>query len=264
MKLTFATCLAQSTETVTADIAAYLARRLPVTVDVAHDISWQERHAGIERGDIQLGWICGLPYVKLMDLVEPPVELLAAPVLAAPRYQDQPIYFSDVVVRRDSAFHNFADLRGARWAYNEPGSHSGYVITCYHLAQMGEDGGYFGQVTAAGGHVRALEMILAGAVDGAAIDSTVLETELARKPGLADQIRVVAVFGPSPIPPWVVSLKVPASLREGIREALLGMHGDSEGGTTLAKEGIARFERVSDADYDLIRAMRRVARAVRL
>jgi phosphonate transport system substrate-binding protein len=82
-----------------------------------------------------------LPYVDLMDLPEPPVELLAAPVLVGERYGGRPIYFSDVIVRRDSPIHCFAELRGRSWTYNDTASHSGYNLTRYQLLRAGETGG---------------------------------------------------------------------------------------------------------------------------
>jgi len=62
-------------------------------------------------GEIDAGFICGLPYVKLSRQTPAPVEVLAAPVLSGDRYLGRPIYFSDVIVHRDSPFRTFADLR---------------------------------------------------------------------------------------------------------------------------------------------------------
>src|SRR5260221_554889 len=82
--------------------------------------------------------VCGLPYIQLTQRGDPPVGPLAAPVLAGNRYGGQPIYFSDIVVRRDSPIRSFAELRGRSWCYNETQSQSGYGITRYHLVQLGE------------------------------------------------------------------------------------------------------------------------------
>jgi phosphonate transport system substrate-binding protein len=82
--------------------------------------------------DCDAAFVCGLPYVESTSWPEPPVEPLAAPVLKGARYRARPIYFSDVIVRRDSTIGSFADLRGRTWAYNEPHSQSGYGITRYH------------------------------------------------------------------------------------------------------------------------------------
>src|SRR5438128_9989962 len=72
-----------------------------------------------------VSFVCGLAYVRLRHRRGPVVEPLVAPVLQGPRYSGKPIYFSDVIVHRDSPFRSFADLRGAAWSYNEPHSHSG-------------------------------------------------------------------------------------------------------------------------------------------
>jgi len=41
-----------------------------------------------------------------------PAVPIAAPVLMGERYHDRPLYFSDVIVDRDSRFRSFLDLRG--------------------------------------------------------------------------------------------------------------------------------------------------------
>ena len=122
--------------------------------------------------------MCGLPSVLRVDKRKPRIELLAAPVMEGDRYDDRPIYFSDVVVRRDNDFHAFADLQGASWAYNEPGSHSGYNAVRHYLATQCDPWGTFSRVVESGSHQASLQMILDGEIDASAIESTVLELEL--------------------------------------------------------------------------------------
>jgi phosphonate transport system substrate-binding protein len=153
-------------------------------------------------------------------------------------------------------------LRGAAWAYNEPNSQSGYNITRYHLARLGETRGYFGRVIEAGSHLRAVEMVLARQVDASAIDSTVLELELAKRLELGEQLRIIETLGPSPIPPWVAAGSVPPDLRDAICQTFWGMHEDAEGQALLAAGQMARMARVQDGDYDLIREMARRAEPV--
>jgi phosphonate transport system substrate-binding protein len=245
-------------------IAAYLSQRLGLAVQLVEDVPWQQREQLLDAGLAQVGFICGLPYVQKHDRAAPLVELLAAPVMAAERYGGQPIYFSDVVVRHDSPLHSFADLRGARWAYNEPGSHSGYNITCYHLASLGEREGYFGQAIASGAHLASLAMVLDGTVDATAIDSIVLEAELRRRPELRVQLRTIAALGPSPLPPVVASRVLPDALRKRLQEELLALHVAQAGRELLAQSGIARFVAVADADYNPLRRMLRDAEGVAL
>jgi len=263
-KLIISSCMAPNMDFLTAALAGYLSGRLGIPVEAQLDIPWQEREQRLDAGQIDLCWICGLPYVWKADHASPRVRLLAAPVMRLARYLDAPIYFSDVVVRRDSSFQKLADLRGAAWAYNEPGSQSGYNITRYTLAVRGRADGFFGRAVASGAHQMSLQMILRGEVDASAIDSTVLERELLDDPAIGPQIRIIDTFGPSPIPPWVAPIDQSPELSQRLRGCLLDMETDPEGQLILAQAGMARFAAVSDADYDLIREMERIAQKVRL
>jgi phosphonate transport system substrate-binding protein len=190
------------------------------------------------------------------------IELLAAPVFRAPRYGDRPVYYSDVIVHRESPFTAFAQLKGARWAYNETGSLSGYESIRYHLARLNQQRGYFGRALASGAHAQSLRWVIDGVVDCAAIDSTVLEQELINYPELAGKTRVVEVLGPWPMPPWVVSSTVPAEIRQWLRQALTTLHQSAAGSALVAATPVCRFAAVTEADYDPIRTMLQLAEQV--
>lgn len=264
VSLSISTCQAPNMDFVCRDLAEYLSNRLPIPVEPQLDIPWQERNRRLDAGQIDLCWICGLPYVLKADQPNSQIELLASPVMLGQRYQDRPIYFSDVVVSSQSPYRRFSDLRGASWAYNEPGSQSGYNVTRYTLAVRGLIEGFFGQVIESGAHQNSLQMIIHNQVDASAIDSTVLEQELENDPAIASQIRIIDTFGPSPIPPWVVSKKTPLELKAAIRKLFFEMDRDPEGRLLLAKGRMARFAPVVDGDYDPIREMARQAEPVRL
>jgi phosphonate transport system substrate-binding protein len=215
----------------------------------------------LEEARVHLGFLCGWPYTQRADRPGRPVEVLCAPVMAGARYAGRPVYFTDVIVRRDAPWRTFADLRGRSYAYNDPGSHSGYNVPRDHLLHLGETGGYFGRVVESGAHQSSIRMIAAGEVDAAGIDSTVLELELRSHPELAGTFRVVEAIGPNPIPPVVVPRALDAALKAGLRELLLGMHADAEGRVVLEAGLVARFAEVGDADYEPVRAMVRRARA---
>jgi phosphonate transport system substrate-binding protein len=257
--LTLTSIQAPNADLSQAAIARLLARALDSEVHFIGDTAWEERQQRLDAGQIAIGWICGLPYVQRADTPKPTFELLAAPVMASPRYGGHPIYFSDVVVRVESPYQTFADLRGARWAYNEPNSHSGYNITRYKLAQIGEPTGFFGQVVPGGSHEGCLRLLRAGRIDAAAIDSTVLETEARADPDFMSQLRLIESLGPSPIPPYVIHQSLPADLRQRVRGAFLALHEDLSAAAQLARYDIARFVAVEDAHYDPIRSMKQAA-----
>jgi phosphonate transport system substrate-binding protein len=244
-------------------IAKYVGHHLCLTVDFIDDISWEERYRLLDAGLIDVAWICGAPYVRRIDQAVP-IELLAAPVWQGDRYEDRPVYFSDVVVHGDSPFQTFADLRGAVWAYNEPGSFSGYEAMRYYLAVQGVDGRFFGRAVESGAHQRSLEQLRTCEVDVAAIDSTVLELAVRTQPALRHQLRTIASIGPSPMPPWVVSIGVASQLRAALRHLFTTMANDRTGRAILTNGMIARFAAVQDADYDPTRTMLQFAAAIKL
>lgn len=245
-------------------LAAYLSTRVSEDVLAAHDHPWWERERLFDSGQAHLAVMCGTYYVARADEGYGEVELLAAPVMAGRRYGDRPVYYSDIVVHMDSPFGSLAELEGHSWAYNEPRSHSGYNVVRHTLAKMGCASGFFSRTVCSGSHEASLQLILDGKVDGAAIDSTVLDREVLLRPELASQVRVLESFGPSPIPPLVARKDLPDARLDELREALLTMHQVEEGAALLAAFGLVRFSAVQDGDYDGIRCMTESGRCSRL
>ena len=256
-----ASFLADNARPVYERIAGYLARRLGQPAELLSGVDWEERHRMLDEGRVHAAFMCGLPYSQKFDRPDRPVALLCAPVMAHPRYEGRPVYFTDVVVRRDGPVRAFADLRGRVWAYNDVGSQSGYNLPRDHLLTLGETSGYFGRTVASGSHQKSIQMVIEGEVDASGIDSVVLELEAKLRPDVASALRVVASIGPCPIPPVVVSSRVPEALRARLGEGFLTMHEDPEGRAILANGLVMRFVPVRDADYDPIREMVRRAEA---
>jgi phosphonate transport system substrate-binding protein len=248
--LRFATFLAPNLYPVYEFITGYVGARLGWPTSLFVGSAYEEMAGGAE-----IGFLCGLAYVEMSRWARPPVEPLAAPVLHGERYGGRPVYFSDVIVRRDSPWRTFADLRGRSWAYNEPHSHSGYGLPRYHLVRLGETNGYFGRVVDAGWHECAIRFVADGVVDASAIDSHVLAVAVRDDPGLARLLRVLATLGPSTIQPVVAARGLPAPVKAAVRAALLALAEDGAAREWLGRSLIERFVAVGDTDYDDIRAM---------
>jgi len=58
--------------------------------------------------------------------------------LVAPLVYDEPVYYSYVIVPRDSPVQPFEELRGKRYAFSDPLSNSGHLVPRYILAEIGE------------------------------------------------------------------------------------------------------------------------------
>jgi phosphonate transport system substrate-binding protein len=250
-RLRFGTYLAPNVLPVYEVVTEEVGRRLGVETELVVETSYES----CEKDENEVCFVCSLPYVTFerrgLDLAVP----VAAPVLEGNRYGGRPIYYSDVIVHRDSPFASFLDLRDASWAYNEPLSHSGYGMTRYHLLRLGETNGFFGEVVEAGFHQEAIRMVARNEVDGSAIDSQVLAIELRDHPELAEQVRVVEALGPSTIQPIAVSKRVPEDLREAIRDVLLTMADEPSLRKRLGGGLVECFVSVDGRSYDDIRMM---------
>lgn len=249
--LCFASFLAPNVEPAYRFIADYVGSKLGISTELITGRSPEQ----FVSGEADIGFLCSPPYIRLKAQNPKSVALLAAPILQGERYENRPIYFSDVIVHRDSHFHHFEDLRGCSWAYNEPDSLSGYVITLHKLVSLGETNRFFGRVVAAGFHQKAIRMVAAGEVDAAAIDSQVLAIELQNHPELTRSIRVIDSLGPNPIQPMIVSSRVPETLKADVKSLLLTIGDDPVARSTLTQVMIDRFVEVHDHDYDVIRTM---------
>lgn len=241
-ELVFATYLAPNHFPLYRFIASAVGERLGITTRLEVETSFDR----LVRGDVDVAFLCGLPYVRLAEYLEP----LAAPLLRGGRYGGEPIYFSDVIVAIESRFQTFADLRGASWSFNDADSHSGYLATLVHLLDLGETQDFFGGIVEGGSHQASIDLVARGQVDASAIDSNVLAVELRDHPELGDRLRVIDSFGPAPIQPIVARRSLDQRLRQRLRAAFLGLRGRD-----LERWLVERLAPVTDAGYDPIRAM---------
>lgn len=235
---------------------AFAARRLgealgrPVELIVASDY-----RRCVEDLD-EVCFVCSIPYLLLTDAGRIDMTLLAAPVLLGERYRGQPIYYSEAIVRADSPHRSLADLVGTRWAFNEPFSHSGFVVALHALASANHDAGFVGAWLETGFHDDAIHAVLNGRADWAAIDSQVLDLWRRWHPSLKNDLRTVALLGPSTIQPVVASTtRLTTDERRLATDALLALHRDPIGRRVLEACGIRRFVPIAAEAYDDIRRM---------
>jgi ABC-type phosphate/phosphonate transport system substrate-binding protein len=245
------TFLAPNMERVYQAIANAIGAELGVSAELVVETSYENCVNDVN----DVCFVCSLPYVMFQRQGLSPSVPVAAPVLVGERYSGLPIYFSDVIVRSDSDITSFDQLRGQSWAYNEPMSQSGYGITRFHLFEIGETKGFFGEVLEAGFHEDAIRMVAGGRVAGSAIDSQVLAIEFRDHPELRDQLRVIESLGPSTIQPVTVTRRFDSDARRSIQQVLLHLHEDPSMKELLGHGLVERFVGVDDHSYQDIRMM---------
>ena len=231
-------------------IAAGTGRR--VTMDFETSVSGPEPETDpFASGRADAAFVCG-PSYALLRSAGVPVEIVpAAAVFDDPRNHGRPVYFSDVVVRRDHPARALADLRGAVWTYNDRQSLSGWHRMLARLAGLGlgAPGHFFSRLVASGAHVRSIELVSRGEADVSAVDSNVLLLERRRDPDVDRRLRVLESWGPSAIQPVLVRSALDPALKASIAGTLLALHRDTAMASRLAVFGVLRFASVGEATY---------------
>ncbi len=210
------------------------------------DMAWvdgpsEARLLGLRGGDVAAGWVCGLLHAEQPAAAPGPMRAVVAPVMAANRYADRPIYYGDVIVGRRCAAQSLKDLAGKTLVYNEATSLSGYRMLIDRLGSLD----LFAATVASGSHAESISMVASGRADTACIDSILLDMMRWRGDTPAG-VRVVASLGPYPAPPIVVHDRIDA---EVMRAALVTWHLTPAGSRMLSAWGVRRLARVDDAAY---------------
>jgi phosphonate transport system substrate-binding protein len=243
-------------------VVDYLAEQSSVPLELVTGLAYTTINQMLEAGAVDYGFICGYPYILAHDQAVPKVELVAAPVPKHPRYLHKPVYFSDLIVRKDSSFKSLHDLRGRTYVFNEETSNSGYNMPRGYLVKLGLTNGFFGKVLRSGSHEASIRMVAQGLADASFVDSLVLDYDRAKGFGEAAEVRVIESLGPVATVPFVVSS---AALRTvaPLKARLQTMHEDPRGRQILDEAFLERFAEVSDADYDALRALKKSAEDAR-
>ena len=241
------------------EMAKYLSKKLGWDFKVVAGLSYSQADSMLDKGSIQVGYVCGLPYIHKM--AEGKVELVAIPVMAMKKngdangYDGVPgKYYSYTIVRKDSPIKSWADMKGKRYAFNDMGSNSGYNLPRAKLLALGaKDWGYFSKVVVSGSHEESIRMVSKGEVDASSVDSLVLDYDRNIKDADALNVKIIEHLGPAGAPPVVISKKADPSIKKAFQDALINMHKDPEGKAILAKGLVQRFDPPNDKNYDDIR-----------
>lgn len=248
------------------EMAEYFSKKTGYDVKIVTGLSYDEADALLASGKVDVGYVCGLPYVQNLD--KNIYDMLAMPVLGlekgtyddAPGYEDKPgKYYSYTIVRKDSPYKTWADLKGKSYAFSSLTSNSGYNMPRNRLIELGakswED--YFSKVVKSGGHQESIRLVAQGIVDASSVESLVLDYDRKIGEPNALNVRVIEAFPDkgAGAPPIVVSKKTDAEVKKRLQDVILSMHEDAEGKKVLDHAMLKRFVKPDDANYNDIRAM---------
>lgn len=193
------------------------------------------------RGAADVGFICS-PSFRFLNARARVVDLLPLPVPSDARAAGRPVYYADIVVNAASPIVTFEGLRGARWAYNDRNSRSGWFSMLGRVAPEGAET-FFAELVHSGSHLRSLDLVTRSVVDAAAIDSNVLALHCGQHP----ELRVIESWGPFPIQPAIVRASLPEAEKARVAATLLTIHERHAG--ALERFGMRRFVAGDESHY---------------
>jgi ABC-type phosphate/phosphonate transport system substrate-binding protein len=203
------------------------------------------------RHDAGAVFMCGYPFAA----GRPACRAMAAPVPAPAPYKGQPVYWTDFIVRRESAWGSLADALGGRIGWTAEHSQSGFNAVRHHLLgyRGGRRGGLFG--ASVGPLVtprRVIEAVLSEEIDVGPLDSYVHDLLRVHEPATAARLRVVESTAPAPIPLLVASAAVDLAALAALREPLLAAHHAAEMAPVMATLLLERFAVPDVAAYRVL------------
>lgn len=212
-------------------VAQLLSRELKIPVEaiVADDTAAVE---ALRANRVDVAFLSSRPALKANQLAG--ARLYLAEV--RPNYSGRYTYRSVMVVRKDSplktkpnAKQNLEQLRGKRMAFTSPTSGSGFIFPVGELVKQGmvpgrdRLEGFFSQVSYGGNYSGALQAVLRGQADVAAVSEyALLPPYITAEEG--QQLRVLHSVSGVPAHGISIDDDVPAPLRERIINAFLKLN----------------------------------------
>lgn len=196
----------------------------------------------LERG-VDAAWLCGYPYLQHDDLLG----LVAVPVWrGAARYQ------SYLIASAADPADTLADLRGGTYAFSDPDSNSGYLVTATDLRRMGERADtFFSRSIFTFGHRNVVRAVADGLVRSGSVDGYVWEALAVIEPDLTARTRVVARSEWLGFPPVCARRDTLGSDPvQALQRALMDLPTTDEGRRALAALHLDGFQQATPDLFD--------------
>ncbi len=228
----------------------YIAEKLGKEIEFVDREDYSEINKLLEINDIDVAFVCGGPYID--GHKEFGMELLVAP-----KAYGGTVYFSYIIVSKDSPINSFEGLRGKVFAFTDPLSNSGKLVPTYMLARMNETPeSFFKGFNFTYAHDESIKAVATGIVDGAAVDSLVWEYASRTNPEFTSRTKIIKKSPPYGIPPVGVRPGLDPELKESLRLIFMNIHKDEKGKNILNKMMIDEFVSIDNSAYDSIREMK--------
>lgn len=171
--------------------------------------------------------------------------------------EEGPGYRAVLVSLADSGFDDIESLRGQVVALADPASTSGNLLprVVFQDAIDTDFDDYFGRVVYSGGHDLSTLAVKEGRVDAAFVATHRFDNVVERGLVTLEEYQVLWQSQFIPQDPFVYRGDLCPDIKEAIEETFLTLHETEEASAFLANVNSARFVRMEDSDYDIIRQL---------
>ncbi len=229
-------------------IKEYLSEELGIPVEIMVTSDYTAAIEAMRSKHIDMAWFGPFSYVIAANVAG-----AEAIVNGVRRSDGRSDYHSIIITRADSGIETLEDLKGKSFAFVDPASTSGNLIPRKMLIDNGIDpDNDFSMSYYAGTH-NAVEYAVANGNVDAGVDSDNSYDRMVEAGEIDPEINKI-IYTSEPIPgsPIVVRGDLPTELKQKIQDALIAM--DEQTLHQVSGWGdIARYQKVSDSDYDIIR-----------
>jgi len=211
------------------------------------------------RPDLCGAFMCGWPFVR----ADRPMQPIAAPVPAPPRYAGLSRYCSEFLVRADSGWTSLEQTFGHRFGWMSEDSQSGFNAPRAYLASFVDvrRPALYAEVRGPlGAPATTLDALRSGSVDVVALDSFYLDLLRHHEPGRLAGIATVARTPWTPMPLLVAAPGVDAAIVDALRARLVTLHREPACAPLLAEVLLERFVVPDLPAYAALEAMAAFAR----
>jgi len=227
----------------------YLEDKLDMHVKLIDRKNYSETNDLIKTGNTDIAFICTGAYVAVHDEV-------GAELLAMPQINGKAVYYSYIIVNKDSNIKNFKELKNRSFAFVDPLSNTGKTYPTYLLTQMNETPDtFFSRYIYTHRHDKSIMAVAQGFADGAAVDGPIWDYLDKTNARYTSQTQVILKSPPFASPPVIARKDLSPELKEKISKILIEMHNDEKGREILKGMMIDRFVRGDDADFASARTM---------
>ena len=209
---------------------------------------------GLAAGQVHVGWLGASSYASTWMDCE-----CVEPIAGAQNLQGGMGYNSVLIVKSDSPYQSFEDLKGKTVARNDPHSTSGFLIPTVSWYQMGTPVDEYFNSPLSGGHQQTIVGVLNGTFDGGFTWTTrndgfgairkMLDKGLLER----DQIRVIWTSPLIPTPPVVILSSLPPAMKTDLVKLFLRLEeNDPELAEAVAQGQTLGLQRVYHDDYQAV------------